>query len=114
MPTYCYRDEDGKVYHRFFHAGEAPASIVLNDDSTAKRAFDEEFGSIGVPASSGWPLECVASGVNPNQAQELRDHFQKVGVPTEVSSDGNPIYRNAAHRKKALKARGFVDKGSYS
>jgi len=58
-------------------------------------------------------MECIASGVNANQAGELRDFFAKSGVPTEVTSDGNPIYRNASHRRRALKARGFVDRSSY-
>jgi hypothetical protein len=39
--------------------------------------------------------------------------LERKGVPTEVSADGNPIYLNAKHRKKALKARGIVDRSSY-
>jgi hypothetical protein len=58
-------------------------------------------------------MECVASGVAPSQAQELRDYYRRHGVPTEVTADGNPIYRNAAHRRKALKVRGMHDKASF-
>ena len=73
----------------------------------------QEAEAVGVPASKGWPLECYASGVAPDQAGELRDYLAKKGVPTEVSADGNPIYRDAAHRRKALKARGLHDKASF-
>lgn len=61
----------------------------------------------------GWPMECVASGVHASQAGELREHFKRHGVPTDVTHDGNPIYRDANHRKRALKCRGFVDKAAY-
>jgi hypothetical protein len=75
------------------------------------RSFADERP--GVPSTKGWPLECVASGVHASQAGELREFYRKHGCPTEVSEDGNPIYRNAAHRRKALKLRGFKDKASY-
>jgi hypothetical protein len=75
------------------------------------RSFADERP--GVPSTKGWPLECVASGVHASQAGELREFYRKHGCPTEVTEDGNPIYRNAAHRRKALKLRGFKDKASY-
>jgi hypothetical protein len=80
-------------------------------DKEYVRSFADERP--GVPSTKGWPLECVASGVHASQAGELREFYRKHGCPTEVSADGNPIYRNAAHRRKALKLRGFNDKASY-
>jgi hypothetical protein len=71
------------------------------------------FGA-AVPATAGWPLTCVASGVHPDQAQALRDHLAKHGVPKEVTKGGDPIYTYAAHRRRALKARGFVDRASFA
>ena len=67
----------------------------------------------GTPAKKGWPMTCFASGVNAAQAGELRDHLAKSGVPTEVTPDGDPVYRDANHRRKALKARGLHDKNSF-
>ena len=58
-------------------------------------------------------MECVASGVHASQAGELRKFFRDHGCPTEVTADGNPVYRNKAHRDKALKLRGFKDKSGY-
>jgi len=109
MATYCYTDGKETVdFH--FPMGKAPKHI-RRDGRTWTRDFSAERP--GVPCSAGWPIECYASGVHPSQAQELRDYFKRHGCPTEVSADGNPIYRNAAHRKKALKCRGFRDRAAY-
>lgn len=109
MPVYCYTD-GRETISRWFPASHHPKRI-RRKGRTYVRDFAAE--AVGVPASKGWPLECYASGVAPDQAGELRDYLAKKGVPTEVSADGNPIYRDAAHRRKALKARGLHDKASF-
>lgn len=110
MPIYCYETESGEVVERLFEMGSAPAEILVGS-AVAKRSYRSEL--VGVPATTGWPLECYASGVHPDQAGKLRDHLKSKGVPTEVTPEGDPIYRNATHRRKALKARGLIDKASY-
>ena len=113
MPTYCYRVDGGeRIIERVFPMGKAPRAVKLPNDMIARRDFAAEH--VGVPALKGWPIECLGSGVNANQAGELRKHLKDRGCATEVSGDGNPIYRDPAHRKKALKARGLCDKSSYS
>lgn len=109
MPTYCYRRGE-KVVARVFSVAERPQSIMIGGKEYVRSFADERPG---VPSTKGWPLECVASGVHPSQAGELREFYRKNGCPTEVSEDGNPIYRDATHRRKALKLRGFKDKASY-
>jgi len=109
MPTYCYRRGE-KVVTRVFSVAERPQSIMIGGKEYVRSFADERPG---VPSTKGWPLECVASGVHPSQAGELREFYRKNGCPTEVSEDGNPIYRDATHRRKALKLRGFKDKASY-
>lgn len=110
MPEYCYETKDGRVYSEVFPIGKAPRCITVNG-RPAYRSYAAE--TKGFPPTKGWPLECVASGVNASQAGELRELLARRGVPTEVSSDGNPIYRDAKHRKKALKARGLFDKSAF-
>ena len=107
MPVYCYSNKAGKVVEKFFPVGKAPEML--------KGGFERDFGAEGatVPPTRGWPIECLGSGVNAEQAQELRDHLRNSGVPTDVSSDGNPIYRDTNHRRRALKARGLNDKDSF-
>lgn len=110
MPTYCYENKHGKTVDKIFPIGEAPASIQVGT-LTYKRSYQAERAS--VPATAGWPLECPSSGVNVEQAGELREHFSKAGIPTDVSERGNPIYRDAKHRKKALASRGLFDKDAF-
>jgi len=114
MPTYCYRSRDRqhKLVTRVFSVRDCPESFK-EKGRIYDRSRSDEWGGISVPATAGWPLECVASGVHPSQAGELRKFFADHGCPTEVTADGNPVYRSAAHRKKALKLRGFKDKSSY-
>jgi hypothetical protein len=111
MPLYCYETKRGRVINLFFSMGKAPQVVADPKFGVLKRSYQAE--RVGVPAPKNWPMECVASGVNASQAGELRAHLANAGVPTEVTSDGNPVYRNMAHRKKALKARGLVDKKAY-
>ena len=111
MPIYCYETDMGEIIERVFDMGKAPKYIYVNGEY-ARRNFAAE--SVGVPATTGWPLTCYASGVNAEDAGKLRDHLKEKGVPTEVTPDGDPIYTSHAHRKKALKARGFIDKAGYN
>lgn len=114
MPTYCYRSRDRqrKLITRVFPVAERPESFK-EKGRIWDRSREDEWAGVSVPASKGWPMECVASGVHPSQAGELRKYFADHGCPTEVTADGNPVYRSAAHRRKALKLRGFKDKASY-
>jgi len=107
---YCYRTDDGEVHSYSCRMGKAPKKIVV-DGKVAMRSIVDEHKS--VPSKKGWPMTCVASGVNADQAGELRDHLQRKGVATEVTPDGDPIYRNSSHRRKALKARGLIDRSSF-
>lgn len=111
MSTYCYSSPDGVVHEQSFPMGEAPESVVLEDGTEATRDFRAE--NRPRCAGAGWPIECYASGVNADQAQELRDFLGKRGCPTEVTLDGDPVYRDANHRKRALKVRGIHDNASF-
>ena len=109
MPAYCYR-RGNVVITRVFPIAERPPFVMVGGKKFVRSFGDERPG---VPSTAGWPLECVASGVNPDQAGELRQFFKDRGCPTEVTADGNPVYRSASHRRKALKLRGFRDRASY-
>jgi len=111
MPVYCYRTAEGEVIEEVFPMGKAPKSITTESGELAKRSFSAESKSF--PPTSGWPLECLGSGVSAHDRGKLEKELTKLGVPTQVSADGNPIYTDANHRKKALKARGFVDKSAF-
>lgn len=91
--------------------GEAPKSIWI-DNILAHRDFQAEMSP--KVAGRGWPMEpCYGSGVNAAQAGELRKYLSDRGVPTEITSEGDPVYTSAGHRKKALAARGMHDNAAY-
>jgi len=110
MPVFCYETEDGAIHERIARVGKAPRRITVAGKS-ARRALYAEIKCS--PPVKGWPLTCVGSGVHPDQAGELRDHLASHGVPTEVTPAGDPVYRNAMHRRKALKVRGMHDNASF-
>lgn len=109
---FAYEKPDGEVVwiHRKLADGAPPHELEL-DGVVARRSFRME--RVGVPSSAAWPMACVASGVHPDQAQELRDTFERLGVPTEVNKDGDPVYTSPSHRRKALAARGFYDRAAW-
>jgi len=113
MAIFCYKTSDGKIFERDFPVGKAPRTVRLSTGRIARRFLAAELTHQAHPSGKGWPLTCVASGVHPDQAGELRDHLADRGVPTEVTSDGDPVYRNAAHRRRALAARGIYDNNSF-
>jgi hypothetical protein len=110
MPTYCYKTADGEMVEKVLPIGGAPR-FIMHGKRKAWRCYQAERAS--VPSPAGWPVECMASGVHASQAGELRDHLASKGVPTQVTRDGNPIYMNSAHRRRALKARGMIDRSSF-
>lgn len=110
MPVYCYINEDGVTREIFARIGKAPKTIKINGKLGHRDYFSER---VGVPASAGWPITCFASGVHAEQADQLREHLRRSGVPTEVTKDGDPVYRDASHRKRALKARGMFDRSAF-
>ncbi len=115
---YCYRTKSGELIEQNFPIGAAPRVIVVGGKK-AERSFADERKSFGMGTkhegrpSGTWPMTCMASGVHPEQAGQLREFLAKSGVPTEVTSGGDPIYTSARHRRKALKVRGMIDKGKH-
>ncbi len=116
--THCYKTEDGELVEQEFSRGDATATLTLEDGRVAFRDYQTELsglhgfmkGSDNSRPNRPWPMQpCVASGVHADQGAELSEHLARRGCPTEVK-DGDPVYTSAAHRAKALKIRGFVDK----
>ena len=93
--------------------GEAPETIEI-DGMPAYRDFAAEQGGRRRSTGEGWPMApCVGSGVNAAQASELRTFLKDRGCPTEVTSEGDPVYTSPRHQAKALKLRGMHNRASY-
>ena len=125
MPTYCFEKPSGEIIEIVFPFGNAPTRVRDGEDGViAVRCLRKEIAGqvvsvkgtdTPVRGRKGWPMKpCYASGVHANQANELREHLRKSGVPTDVTKNGDPIYTSAAHRKKALKVRGMNDRNAFS
>jgi len=112
MAIFCYKTKDGEIEERSYSIGKAPRFVMVGS-KPARRCLAAEIGSIAMPSLKGWPFTCCASGVHASQAPDLRKHLTDAGIPTEVTDDGDPVYRSAAHRRQALRARGIHDKASF-
>jgi hypothetical protein len=124
MPIYCFTNEEtGETVEELFPMGECPEEIQrpvhrADDGPTFVAMFKRNMGAEGPgrgfgPDNPGWPIECIASGVNANQADELRTFYKERGIDCEVTRHGNPVYRDELHKRKCLKARGFRDNNSF-
>ncbi len=86
---------------RFFHYDKESSGVVEGHAPVTKKLAE-------------WPMDpCCASGVNPNQAGELRNFYKKHGFRCDVTNNGDPVYESAGHRKAALKLRNLHDKDSF-
>lgn len=111
MATFCYRTKNGILVEKIYPCGKAPESVE-HEGEVAYRSYKDELGDYK-KVGDIWPLECDASGVHPSQAKDLKELLKKNGVPTEVTTEGNPVYRSPQHRREALKVRGIKDRNSY-
>jgi len=111
--TYCYTVPGGITVDRDFERGEAPPTVVLDDGLVAERDFQAEHSPRRRSGDAAWPIECIGSGVNASQAGELREFLKRKGVPTEVTRDGNPVYRDMHHRRRALAARDLHSRNEF-
>jgi hypothetical protein len=103
-----YQDDAGRIVERYFRVAEVPETIDV--DGTL---YTLENHSVR-PSKSRFPYECDVSGVHSSQAQELRDFFESHGEKgVEVTQEGNPVYTSRNQRKRLLKLRGMVDRGSF-
>ncbi len=54
--------------------------------------------------SSCWPMVSEALAYHPAQIPEAHAHLEKLGVPTEINSMGQPILRDREHRRRLMRA----------
>jgi len=59
-----------------------------------------------------WPMASYAAGVNPKQIPEMRKFDREHEVPTEYTSDGDPVFTGPKHRKKYCETHGLYDRNA--
>ncbi len=77
-----------------------------------RRNFDVIESGVAWSGAS-WPIASSAAAVLPDQVESEKADLAKRGVRVDFTKDGRPIFENPAHRRKALKAMGLLDKLSY-
>ncbi len=101
---------------------ESSGFLTLPDGREAKRAIIDEAEKDGlIPKSdhvrtrAKWPMVSYSSGVNPDQADELREFWREHDVRgCEVAPNGDVIYADRAARRSDHQARGLYDRsGGY-
>jgi hypothetical protein len=60
-----------------------------------------------------WPILSDAAGCHPDQIEDYKKHLSDRGVPTDFTPDGRMVFRDRSHRRRVLKAIGYVDRSSY-
>lgn len=93
----------------------------LDRVQVTKEEFDAEYPDkpLGGSSPSGhlpscWPMESWSAGVHATQVREHMERDRKVGVPTEYTERGDPIFTSAEHRYRYMKSIGYHDKnGGY-
>lgn len=111
----------GKVIY-----GQKRNYYFLDGKAVSQKEFDRAFHSKtaelladGSPPdgarSACWPMKgSDALSVIPQRIAKASAADKKNGVPTEYTSEGQPIFRDRAHRREYLRAYGFHDRdGGY-
>lgn len=84
---------------------------VVTEAEFLEKFPDGEFDATRIHFSglAGWPIVSNAAAVHPKKRDEAIAHDKALGVPTNYTPDGSPIFTDRGHRKRFLKAHGFRD-----
>ena len=77
------------------------------------KAFD--YGIIrnkSLQTAGNWPMTSSAVGVHPDEVPGRMEFDKAKGVPTEYTSDGDPIFTSKAHRTNYCQAYGVHDRNA--
>lgn len=109
MPLYAYTTKAGVTVERFFAMGEAPPKVRAQG-KVAYRNYSAESKRGFLPGN--WPMVSNAVGVAPEQAKEAQEDSVRIGIPTEFTRDGDPVFTSPHHRKRYCEAYGFYDRNA--
>ena len=89
--------------------------FVCGEEVSEARYFGRRVKAKAVVGTGNWknPIASDAAGVSTTQIPEAIELSKKLGVPTDYSALGQPIFVSSAHRRKYLKAFGYTDRSSY-
>lgn len=115
MPTYVYVNENDpddvveKIYpvSKFRRRRKFNGQWYVVSPALQQRGFRS--------GEHGYPYWSDNLGTTPNQVRELQDVFCDAGCGLqEVNAMGDVRVRSRAHRRQLMKARGLIDRNSYT
>lgn len=84
--------------------------LCVKDGFVMSRDFQADFGKR--KPCGNWPMESYAAGVHPKQISEMRAFDKKHEVPTDYTSEGDPVFRGPRHRRKYCEVHGLFDRNA--
>lgn len=119
MPRYCYRTDDDQPVELAMsmseHAERERDGQIEDNGRILYRDLQAEWSRPGGNAFCGaeWPMKSDALGVTPEEVPEAMRDARRRGVNLNFDREGRAILENAAHRRQAMKAYGYIDKGGW-
>ncbi len=111
MPSYSYKCPNCGISRVVIKPmSKSGTRVKCKCKATMNRNFQADFGKQYV--GDIWPYPSAALGVHPEEVQHRMEFDRQMGVPTEYNSDGDPIMRNATHRRKFCRAHKVHDRNA--
>ena len=111
MPLCCFtRAKTGETIERFVKPG---TKWIRHRGKIYRRDIVAEHGGRKQGNCALWPKVSWAAGVHPDQVDEAKAFDRKMGVPTDYTSDGEPILTSHKHRREYLKIHKLIDRSAF-
>lgn len=105
MPTYDYRcGRCGKKFTLFAWVKDYERHVPCPD--CANGMGNRVLGNVNFAGQEeNWPIESLTLGVPEHEIKWRREHYRKMGCPTEFNKDGDAILTSPSHRMKLTMVR---------
>lgn len=115
MPSYVFKCRAGHRHEKVLPAADAGKKQKCRQcNRVAERDYVAEHGGYRHKPGN-WPMASEAMAVHPDQISEAVEEARKIGVPTEFTREGSPVFTGPDHRRKYCEAHGVRDNnGGYS
>lgn len=87
----------------------AQCAEITADVAARSEPLDFHGGGYRRADPAAWPRVSDTMGCHPAQIRAEQEELAKHGVQTDYTREGQPIFRDQAHRRKHMEALDFVD-----
>ena len=111
MPTYCFESKNGSHAHRMYSVSKCPRRITVDGRVFRKNIICPHADRRAGTGQAKWPIYSESAAVHPSQIAEAIEFNKQRGCPTDFDQHGRPVWRDAGHKRKFLRANKFFEKG---